>query len=117
MNTPSIKTILRAFPHIDRATARAIKNAMIYDKEAPREWFSNGTRIARQMHAINELLQFHGVEYAASSEDDTRTAAGLEYCNAGDMYAATVIYDRLKGRFLIATVGDIIERNPRRFAE
>lgn len=117
MNTPSVKTLLKAFPHIDRKTAQAVKLAMIEDQPAPRDWHTNGRRIDRQMHRINELLEMHGVEYAASTDVTMTSAAGLEYCNAGDMYAVTVIYDREKGRFIVSTVGDVIERNPRRFAD
>jgi hypothetical protein len=117
MNTPSVKTLLKAFPHIDRKTAQAVKLAMVEDQPAPRDWHSNGRRIDRQMHRINELLEMHGVEYVPRDNDTYFEAFGLDYCNAGDLYNATVIYDRKKGRFIVASVGDIIERNPRRFAD
>lgn len=117
MNTPSIKTLLKAFPHITKETAHAVKRAMIEDQPAPREWYSQGNKTDRQLETLNALLEGHGVTYAASSDDTTTKAYGIEYVNMGDMYTVTVIYDRKKGRFIVATVGDIIERNPRRFAD
>lgn len=115
MNTPSVKTLLKAFPHLDRKTAAAVKLAMIEDQPAPREWFSGGTMPARQMHAINALIGGHGVEYIGAEGDRVFMSYGIEYVNTGDTYNATVIYDYKTGRFSVTTVGDVIERNPRRF--
>lgn len=117
MNTPSIKTLLKAFPHIDKTTAQAVKLAMVEDQPPPRSWYSQGNKTDRQLEAINILIEGHGVAYAASSRDTCSKAYGIEYINMGDTYAVTVIYDRDKGRFIVATVGDTVERNPRRFAD
>lgn len=110
MNTPSIKKILQAFPHLDRKTAAAVKLAMIEDQPAPARWYTTGRKIDRQMHAINALIEGHGIEHAPAEK-----GPGFDYVNMGDTYAATIVYDYKTGRFSVTTVGDVIERNPRRF--
>lgn len=56
-----------------------------------------------KLYAIDELIGTCGIE-------GFRTRKGaLEYCNAGDTYAATVIY--YQGRFSVGCWGDIFERD------
>lgn len=50
-----------------------------------------------KLFAINDILHFYGVE----CEYD------IEYCNAGDTYALTVMY--VKGYWKVSTLGDEIE--------
>lgn len=105
---PSIKTLARVFPDNAKA-ARAILDMshaelkavpvcadMIRAAYNPPAWYS--LRLA----ALNECGGFHGVECAESTRGEY-----LEYLNAGDSYAATLLYWR--GRYSVATVGDFIE--------
>ncbi len=116
MNTPSIKTLTSRL-NVSRDKAIQIKTLMADPASAPtpESWHSRGKAIDRAMYAINELLEFHGVDYAASKKDSIFYYTGVEYCNAGDPYICTVIYDRAENRFLIASIGDILERSPSRF--
>ena len=50
-----------------------------------------------KLFAIDEILHTYGVE----GEDD------IEYCNAGDTYALTVMY--VKGYWKVSTLGDEVE--------
>lgn len=98
MNTPSLKT-LRAVLNVDRQTAIEAKAIM------------NGSNchLSQKLGLLNRLLEMHGIEYAAHRRDSFARSYGLEYLNAGDTYAGTVIYDHSTGRFHVATVGDFLE--------
>jgi len=39
------------------------------------------------------------------------------YVNMGDTYDTTLIYDYKTNRFVVSSWGDIVERQPRRFAD
>jgi len=73
-------------------------------------------RIQRILEIANKWLNCSGVEYAASKYDDHHQSLGLEYCNVGDSYENTLIFDKKTWRFRAGCVGDIIEKD-RRFAE
>lgn len=53
---------------------------------------------------INTAAGFHGVEYLGV---DRRTGEHVYYCNAGDVYAATLCFSG--GRLFIACIGDLVE--------
>jgi hypothetical protein len=36
---------------------------------------------------------------------------GLDYVNMGDTYDTTLIFDHRKGRFIVSSWGDIVERD------
>jgi len=63
---------------------------------APRTW-------DLRMTALNLLADTCGVEGV-----QLRDGSWLEYLNAGDTYSPTLL--RYRGRYRVATVGDIIER-------
>lgn len=73
------------------------------------------------MRAINEVLDFHGVEVVRLEEgqqlaDDCWIGSywgdvRLLYCNSGDSYRPTVVYDLCRERFAITTTGDWVEGN------
>jgi hypothetical protein len=67
--------------------------------EADKKSFNPHSLVYLKMVAIDQLLGTFGVE---GSE-------GLEYCNAGDTYALTVV--RHGGRFKVGSWGDIVERH------
>jgi hypothetical protein len=58
-----------------------------------------------QLWTIDRLLDCHGLEMIGSTSD------GLEYCNTGDTYMSTVGYDYKKGKFVVTSYGDWVERN------
>lgn len=70
--------------------------------------YSHGTVSTRRlrMACINAIWDSHGIEFLGI---DRRTGDNIYYCNAGDPYAATIIF---RGRVLsVGCWGDLIERN------
>jgi hypothetical protein len=67
------------------------------------------------LRAASRMMDGFDVEYIASSSDTMRRQDGLEYVNMGDTYDTTLIYDHGKGRFLVTSWGDIVERDHKRF--
>lgn len=59
-----------------------------------------------RMKLINALIETHGVEYLGQHK---RTGSQIEYCNAGDVYATTILFegDHLR----VGCWGDLAERN------
>lgn len=55
--------------------------------------------------AINRILRSHGVEYLGY---DKVSGQHVYYCNAGDTYAATVIF--IGTRLIVGCWGDLVER-------
>lgn len=96
--------------------------------EAPRGMISDTLkrairRVSRErspetaLRFADEVLEGFGAEYAASVNDSMFKARGVSYVNMGDVYNVTVLYDHAKGRFLYnTTLGDVVERHPKRFA-
>lgn len=67
------------------------------------------------LKVADDLLDGHGVEYIESLTDTMRSREGLSYVNMGDTYDTTLIYDHGKGRFVVSSWGDIVERDAKRF--
>ena len=104
MNTPSIKTLM-TWLDIEKPEAKAIKTMM-----------ANARKPYETLMEIDEILNNYGVEYASSNNDDGMfKIGGLEYSNTGDTYTPTIIYDYARGRWYCCSVGDIIERDHKRF--
>ncbi len=63
------------------------------------------------LYAIDVLIGTFGVECLGSTENAGR-APDYEYCNAGDSYAATLIYTRRNGAdsLMIGSWADIAEK-------
>lgn len=64
------------------------------------------------LHAINDLVDGHGVE-ALGSSSGFGDAPPYEYINMGDTYDLTLIYKRDTDRLFAGTWGDLVERNPK----
>lgn len=60
------------------------------------------------MHALNALLETHGVEYVG--EVDMHTGPPVEYLNTGDSYAWTLVWYRDSEKFRVEGYCDAIER-------
>lgn len=75
--------------------------------------YNRPSRLARILECLNELLEMHGVEAIGDSQTYGPPA---EYLNAGDTYAATIIFDHMAGNFKVDTWGDWLEKNERKTA-
>lgn len=69
--------------------------------------------IKRTLKHADQLLDGSGVEYLVPTNDTSPIA----YVNMGDAYAPTLMFDHDKNRFIVGTWGDVVERQPRRFAD
>jgi hypothetical protein len=133
MFVPSVKRLTSAFRDLDskgarliRALAHAVDDpealAALVEAKCPmthayvRSMYSDpyNSRTWRRtvaLHAIDLALGTHGVE--ALGPVDMRSGPPYEYCNAGDTYSTTIVYDRDRDRLIVASWGDIAERDPR----
>jgi len=70
------------------------------------------------MLALDRILEGAGVEALRGREPWDRYHGDVEatYVNFGDTYDTTVIYDCRHDRLSVGSVGDLVERAPRRFA-
>ncbi len=132
MRAPTVKRLLAAFPDLERASARLIRKlakatddrdalAALIEKHCPathayaRSCFndpfaSRMWRVTMALHAIDTLLGTHGVESLGEGSSSEGFAPPFEYCNAGDSYAATLVYKRASDRLFVGCWGDIAER-------
>lgn len=69
--------------------------------------------VARTLNFANKVLDGSGIEYLAPSGGGN----GIDYVNMGDAYSSTLLFDHEKSRFLVGSWGDLVERQPRRFAD
>ena len=74
---------------------------------------------SRKLYMIDRLKLggFHGVEITRSTYDTQHTFNGLSYLNTGDTYGSTLLYDHGRGKWLLSSWGDIVEKQPRRFTD
>lgn len=122
-NTPSVKRMVE-YLNIDKDTAKKIKavltgktNLMDYKSARELEFqsYNPQDKLTLALYAIDELLNTCGVEYIESVDDTPTYPEGVEYCNTGDTYGATLIYDHRDGQWRIADIGTIIEYEQKRF--
>lgn len=66
-----------------------------------------------KLSALNELLGMFGVEPIRDENtwDNYYGDCVAEYLNAGDSYAATIVLDHTRGKWLLSTWGDFVEAN------
>ena len=93
---PAVKTMSERL-RISKADAQKLKD-MMNDGEP------------RILQAADGMMDGHGVERIPGRP-------GLMYVNMGDTYDTTLIYDYKTDRFVVSSWGDIVERQPRRFAD
>jgi len=120
MNLPSIKTLDAAFPGKGKEIRMLLEQKTnTTDYESVRHWitqcWSKPKYPERLMLALNEIIEGHGVEAIWGPESDTWPEAA--YVNTGDCYNATLMYDYRDKRVRVTTVGDFVERNPKRTRE
>lgn len=118
-SAPSKKKIMQSL-HVSEDTAETVRGLIRGDVptlDAERFPKSNAyfsrcyntlPRLARILECLNELLEMHGVEAIG----EVRTyGPPAEYLNAGDTYAATLVFDHLAGNFKLTSWGDWLEKN------
>ena len=94
---PAVKTMVDRL-RISKADAQRLKDMM--DTGAP-----------RILQTADKMMNGNGVERISG------VGGGLMYVNMGDTYDTTLIYDYKTNRFVVSSWGDIVERQPRRFAD
>ena len=109
MRLPSIKTIEKSFPYLLRGDVKKIRkileNYYDYPEICPEFCLSK----------IDEILETSGVQYIQDKRDNCWQNYGILFCNAGDTYATTFLYDYDRGNYYIGCWRDIVKRYPRRF--
>lgn len=84
----------------------AIKDVTCEDAEAIRTAWKTTRSRAEAREAIDRILSTHGVEYLGQHK---RSGEHVDYCNAGDAYASTVVFIGM--RCVVACWGDYVEKN------
>ena len=119
---PSVKTIETRL-NVDHATALKVRrlldgrldpNTFSSVQQWERQCFNPPSHGERVECALNEVLGGHGIEAIRGDGWDSfyGDTAAL-YVNQGDTYAETLLYDIDRGKWLVTTVGDWIEREER----
>lgn len=96
---PSVKKLSEGL-NISTADARLIRSAM-----------DAGQSVQKVLRLADKIMDAHGVEYIQSGEDTMYDKDGLDFVNMGDTYDTTLIFDHRKGRFIVSSWGDIVERD------
>ena len=114
MRYPTVKRIACEL-NVDNDTAKRIRGLMDGSidpetSESVQRWLRqcyhrpNDTEL--KMCAIDDTFETHGVE-AIMSENGIRCRAA--YCNTGDTYCTTILFDYRSGTFKLTSWGDFVE--------
>ena len=121
MKTPSIKNIMSTL-RVDEQTAATVKGLLagtIAPDNRNYRGYHESHKVGAVLKLISDLTECHGVEYLRAKKDrySFSQSFGVDYVNAGDMYAATVFYDYTTGRYRLGCLGDFLEspRHAKRF--
>lgn len=114
---PSIKTLESLSPGNGKELRKALEDYS-YCRNHP----AGAARIAECYHpprkydvrltVCDAIMETCGVEYIAHKDDTYHEAYGLSYCNKGETYAPTLIYNHKRGTYRVGSWGDIVERYP-----
>ncbi len=117
MNYPSIKTIMtRLAEPLQKQTILSPKRAAVLIR-AYMMSADDPKRVDTALDAIDQILGGYGVEVLSDNQWDNYYAnAGVLYANMGDTYAPTVCYDTREDCWMVCSWGDLVEKNPGRFA-
>lgn len=131
MNLPSVKTLMRIGPlENDKESAKLLRKVLETSRRSERDTIcasdrkrfsftlqvmSHGdpTPVEMKLLMANDLLDGCGIEHCG--EVDMFCGPPLEYVNLGDTYDVTLC--RFKGRFVVSSWGDIVEKNERLFRD
>jgi IS4 transposase len=91
---PSVKSLM------------TIKDVTEEDAHAIRKVWRTVTNRCEARAQVDNILRTHGVEYLGQHK---RTGSHVYYCNAGDSYASTVIFNGLIMR--VQCWADLVEKN------
>jgi len=92
---------------INRARYAYDKGTRAYDEK--HNTFNPAPEYLNILQHVNDLLECHGIE---SFKDDIGTE--YSYCNTGDTYCCTLVYNHSTERFSYSqSIGDIIEHSQR----
>lgn len=101
-----LRQALTSYSYCENHPAGAARIAECYHPPKPHDV---------RMHVLDAILGTHGVEYVSRSADSFYSPKGLEYCNAGDSYATTIVYNHLTETYQIGSWADYVERWPNRY--
>ncbi len=85
-------------------------------QDRERECYSRVPLMDLQAHALNSMIDGHGIEQIGDN-DDAHRHADYDYVNAGDDYSVTLVRDNSRdynGTWLVTTVADVRELEGRR---
>lgn len=117
---PSVKTLEAVAGNEGRDAARKARSILLMSRSGLAAELPEMSRLSPnsfasmvlndlRMHALDEALKTHGVEYTTTASKPREVVAFL---NAGDTYSPTVILWR--GTFRVQSLGDFIETMERR---
>jgi hypothetical protein len=95
---PSVARMVKVLG-LTKEQAQVLKNLM------------NAGHVSRTLARADKMLDGYGREELPSS------SGRVIYVNRGDTYDVTLMFDWAKSRFLIGSWGDLVESQPRRFAD
>ena len=115
---PSIKTIATRLEYLDEQQVKLVRGLIDCSLDPlevsfeTRRWvdscYHTPSEVELIMHAIDSVMNTHGVEAIYNAGDLHPTAV---YCNTGETYDATVLYCYKIRRFLVTSWGDYYEKN------
>ena len=97
---PSVARMVK-FLGVTKAQATELKSLM------------NEGYVYRTLDHADTILAGHDLARLPTSDG----SAAVYYVNMGDTYAATLMFDFKKQRFLVGSWGALVEAQPRRFAD
>src|SRR5215831_12578522 len=124
MNLPTAKR-LQVFLNIEPGEAKQVRRILEltltrgvrceYENDSPSYEIEHDSP-SRKLYMINAMkLGYYGVEILRSRHDTQHAFRGISYLNTGDSYGATLLYDYDKGKWILSSWGDVVERSGRRF--
>lgn len=121
IRAPSVKTLM-TYLRVSKPRAKYLRKAMKFELDfcqlhkLTRQWVrqchSKPSEVEQVIDTINHVLGYHGVEAIHDNRErpfwwDVRAI----YCNTGDSYAATILYDVDKQTWNVTSWGDFVERH------
>jgi hypothetical protein len=116
---PSVKTLEMAFP----GCGKQLRSILEMDRRALLGHPAGAARLAECFHppktydirlrVLDSVAETYGVAYIAHKDDSMHEALGYDYLNTGDSYHLTIVRSCQTGRYLVRSVGDLVERNPK----
>jgi hypothetical protein len=114
----TVERLIEAFPELSEDRALHLLELMRgqrspFEEPATDQWRRscyhepNARHPETIMHAIDQIIGGFGCEAIFGANPSQPVA---EYSNQGDTYAATILYDYVKGKYRITSWGDWVEQ-------